>query len=49
MRLAARMLDDAIDGFARVLDDQFLRSHGSRSEILAAYADAHDHRPDDTD
>lgn len=49
VRLAARMLDDAIDGLARVLDQQFLRTDGSRSEILAAYAHAHDHRHDDGD
>ena len=48
VRLAARMLDEAIDEFARVLDDQFLRTRGSRAEVLAAYADAHDHgRADD--
>ncbi len=49
VRLAARMLDDAIDGFARVLDEQFLRTDGSRSEVLAAYAHAHDHRHEDGD
>jgi hypothetical protein len=43
VRLAARMLDDALDDFARVLDDQFLQLEGSRSEVLAAYAEAHDH------
>jgi hypothetical protein len=43
VRMAARMLDGAIDDFARVLDEQFLRTGGSRSEILAAYATAHDH------
>jgi Ion channel len=43
IRLAARMLDEALDDFARVLDEQFLRTDGSRSEILAAYAEAHDH------
>ena len=48
VRLAARMLDDAIDELARVLDDQFLRTDGSRAEILAAYAEAHDHRPEDS-
>ena len=47
VRLAARMLDEAIDDFATLLDDQFLRVRGSRAEILAAYADAHDHRPED--
>jgi voltage-gated potassium channel Kch len=49
VRLAARMLDEAIDELARVLDDRFLRTHGSRAEILAAYAEAHDHRPADGD
>jgi voltage-gated potassium channel Kch len=44
VRLAARMLDDAIHELARVLDQQFLRTDGSRTEILAAYALAHDHR-----
>jgi hypothetical protein len=43
VRLAARMLDGAIDDFAKLIDDQFLRIRGSRAEILAAYADAHDH------
>jgi Ion channel len=43
VRLAARMLDDALDDFARVLDEEFLQLQGSRPEILAAYADAHDH------
>jgi len=47
VRLAARMLDDAIDELARVLDDRFLRTGGSRAEVLAAYADAHDHGRDD--
>lgn len=53
VRLAARMLDEAIDDFATLLDDEFLRSGGSRAEILAAFAEAHDHgresrRPMDT-
>ena len=41
------MLDDAIDELARVLDDRFLRTQGSRAEVLAAYAEAHDHRRED--
>jgi hypothetical protein len=45
VRLAARMLDDAVDELARVLDQQFLRTDGTRAEVLAAYADAHDHDP----
>ena len=45
VRLAARMLDDAVDELVRVLDDQFLRTKGSREEVLAAYAEAHEHRP----
>lgn len=49
VRLAARMLDDALDDFAKVLDDQFLRLRGSRAEILAAYAHAHDHHRTGTD
>ena len=48
VRMAARMLDGAIDDFARVLDQQFLRTGGSRPEILAAYATAHDHEPADS-
>jgi hypothetical protein len=48
VRLAACMLDDALDDFARVLDEQFLRTGGSRAEVLGAYATAHDHEwPDD--
>jgi Ion channel len=46
VRLAARMLDEAVDELARLLDDQFLGTQGTRAEILAAYAEAHDHRPD---
>jgi hypothetical protein len=45
VRLAARMLDEAVDELARLLDDQFLGTKGTRAEILAAYAEAHDHRP----
>jgi hypothetical protein len=48
VRLAARMLDDAIDELAHVLDQQFLRTDGTRAEILAAYAAAHDYRRNDT-
>jgi voltage-gated potassium channel Kch len=48
VRLAAQMLDEAIDDFAAVLDGQFLRSRGSRAEILEAYAHAHDHGHEDT-
>jgi hypothetical protein len=46
VRLAARMLDDAVHELARLLDEQFLGTKGTRAEILAAYAEAHDHRPD---
>jgi hypothetical protein len=46
VRLAARMLDEAVDALARVLDQQFLRTEGTRAEVLAAYADAHDHGGD---
>jgi hypothetical protein len=46
VRLAARMLDEAIDELARLLDEQFLRTEGTRREILAAYAAAHDHDSD---
>jgi hypothetical protein len=48
VRLAARMLDEAVDELARVLDRQFLRTEGTRAEILAAYVDAHDHRREDS-
>jgi hypothetical protein len=43
VRLAGQMLDQAIGDFARVLDAQILRTNGSRAEILAAFAEAHDH------
>jgi hypothetical protein len=41
VRVAARLLGTAIDDFARVLDEQFLRVGGSTEEVLAAYARAH--------
>lgn len=47
VRLAAGMLDEAVDELARVLDEQFLRTEGTRAQILAAYAEAHDHGRDD--
>jgi hypothetical protein len=41
VRVAAGLLGTAIDDFARVLDEQFLRVGGSTDEILTAYARAH--------
>ncbi|SOC50233.1 Ion channel [Blastococcus aggregatus] len=41
VRVAAALLDRAVDDFARVLDDQFLHTGGAKDEILAAYAEAH--------
>lgn len=38
VRLGARLLDTAIDDFARVLDETFLHVQGSTAEVLAAYA-----------
>ena len=43
VRIAAVLLGAAIDDFARVLDDQFLRVGGSTADVLAAYAQAHRH------
>jgi hypothetical protein len=44
VRLACAFLQNALDDFARVLDDQFLHVGGSTDEVLAAYAGAH-HQP----
>lgn len=41
VRLAATLLGTAIDDFASVLDQEFLRVGGSTADILAAYARAH--------
>lgn len=41
VRSAALVLGAAIDDFARVLDEQFLHTGGSTSEVIAAYARAH--------
>jgi Ion channel len=43
VRVAAGLLGTALDDFARVLDEQFLRVGGSTDELLAAYAAAHHH------
>ena len=47
VRMAAGLLGTAIDDFARVLDDQFLRVDGSTADVLAAYASAHHYAGDD--
>ncbi|TFV62167.1 UNVERIFIED_ORG: two pore domain potassium channel family protein [Bacillus sp. AZ43] len=41
VRIAAGLLGAAIDDFARVLDEEFLRVGGTTAEILSAYAEAH--------
>jgi len=38
VRLAARVLSQALDDLAQVLDEQFTRSGGSTARVLAAYA-----------
>ncbi|WP_206340106.1 potassium channel family protein [Blastococcus litoris] len=43
VRVAAELLGAAIHDFARVLDEQFLRTGGTTADILTAYADAHHH------
>jgi hypothetical protein len=43
VRLAAVLLQTAIDDFARVLDEQFLHVDGTTEQVLAAYAEAHHH------
>jgi hypothetical protein len=44
VRVAAVILQTAIDDFARVVDEQFLHVGGSTDAVLAAYAGAHHHR-----
>ncbi|TKJ28372.1 hypothetical protein A6V29_02960 [Blastococcus sp. CCUG 61487] len=47
VRVAAGLLQTALDDLARVLDEQFLHVRGSTDEVLAAYAEAHHHVPQD--
>ncbi|WP_040340133.1 potassium channel family protein [Candidatus Blastococcus massiliensis] len=47
VRIAAGLLQAAIDDFAHVLDEQFLHVGGSTDEVLAAYARAHDYAGQD--
>lgn len=44
VRLAADVLADAVDSLARLLDEAYLHTEGTTSDVLAAYAD--DHRID---
>ncbi len=44
VRTSARLLQTAIDDFARVLDEQFLHVQGSTAHVLAAYATSHHHQ-----
>lgn len=43
VRLAATLLQRAIDDFARVLDEQFFRSGAGTADVLGAYARVHGH------
>jgi hypothetical protein len=43
VRLAAAVLDEALDDLTSLLDKQFLRTGGTAAEILDAYAADHEH------
>jgi hypothetical protein len=45
LRFAGSLLDAALGDLARLLDEQFLRTGGDRSVVLAAYAADHGHGP----
>jgi hypothetical protein len=45
LRFAATLLQAALDDFARLVDDQFLRVGGTLPDVLRAYAADHGHPP----
>jgi hypothetical protein len=49
VRFAAEVLEHTLDELAEVLDGQFLRTRGSRADVLAAYAREHRHRTQEQD